>query len=403
MDGEKDARAALESYRLPGVKETGVKLRQEPHADVVEVQYMGLRCAGKKFHHSVASDNNEDLLRRCAKQCKLLLQLRHPNIVQFFGIHFELGVDVPIFVTELLPISLAKCLHRYGLFPESISYAILQDVALALQYLHSQSPPIVHQDLSADNVWLTRDMSAKLADVGVANIVDLDRSKNPYVPPETFALNSRYDRKTDIFAYGVLMVHVVTGRLPVPDVTMKSSVNSVCLHSEVDCRQEYLSEIEDGHQLKGTILQCLSNGPAYRPTISEVLRIVGIMVSQFPSKFANSLEMLQRIEDDADEERVLKLQIHNLSTDGFSVTEVEKLRQKVAKLSAQNIALRATLTAKLSAATRRGKISPSNSGEQQEEYSPVQVRELTNLVSIVMATKCYSPSLFRHLEALRAH
>ena len=127
------------------------------------------------------------------------------------------------------------------------------------------------------------------------------------------------------------------------------------------------------------------------------------MVSQFPSKFANSLEMLQRLEDDADEERVLKLQIHNLSTDGFSVTEVEKLRQKVAKLSAQNIALRATLTAKLSAATRRGKISPSNSGEQQEEYSPVQVRELTNLVSIVMATKCYSPSLFRHLEALRAH
>ena len=382
MDGGKDARSALESYRLPGVKETGVELRQEPHAVVVEVKYMGLRCAGKKFHHSVVSDNNEDLLRRCAKQCKVLLQLRHPNIVQFFGVYFELGRDVPVFVTELLPLSLANSLHRYGHFPESMSYAILQDVALGLQYLHSQSPPIVHQHLSADSVWLTRDMSAKLADVGVAKIVELDRRSGAYVPPEAFALNSRYDRKTDVFAYGLLMIHVVSGQLPIPDiVALKRSVNSACLRSEVDCRQEYLREIEDGHPLAGTILQCLSNSPAYRPTISEVLRKVGIIASQFPSMFANSLEMLQRIEEDADRERVLKLQVCNLSPDGSTVTEVEKLRQKVAKLSAQNIALRATLTAKLAMASRRGKISPSNS-EDQQEYSPVQVKRKTCIFSV---------------------
>ena len=84
------------------------------------------------------------------EECRLLAQMRHPNIVQFIGVYFEEGCRVPILIMEFLPTTLAKCIDRYGVLPEEISYTILHDVALGLYQIHSQTPPIVHRDLSAN-------------------------------------------------------------------------------------------------------------------------------------------------------------------------------------------------------------------------------------------------------------
>ena len=371
MDGEQAARSVLECCTLHGVMETGKELEKGPHADVVELKYMGLRCAGKKFHRSVEEDKNRDLLRRSEEECMVLLKLRHPNIVQFIGVYFQQGFDVPVFVTELLPLSLANCLERYGLLPEGMNYAILQDVALGLEYLHGQSPPVVHRNVCASSVLLTRDMSAKLTDVGVASIVDED--------PEAFAQNAaRYDRKADIFAYGILTIHVLSGRLPISGLSVRVN-GSLIERPEINCKQQYLSRVKDDHPLKDMIFQCLSNSPMYRPTITEIHRRIGIIASQFPITFANSLEMLQKINADATVQRELKMQVQNLSTqnspDSLPVTEMEKLRQKLVKLSAQNVALRASLSRKRpTAVEKRRRVLEVNSEKQPEVYSPVQVR-----------------------------
>ena len=374
MDGEQAARSVLECCTLHGVMETGKELEKGPHAEVVELKYMGLRCAGKKFHRSVEEDKNRDLLRRSEEECKVLLKLRHPNIVQFIGVYFQQGFDVPVFVTELLPLSLANCLERYGLLPEGMNYAILQDVALGLEYLHGQSPPVVHRNVCASSVLLTRDMSAKLTDVGVASIVDEDG-----ISPEAFAQNpARYDRKADIFAYGILTIHVLSGRLPISDLSVRVN-GSLIERPEINCKQQYLSRVKDDHPLKDMIFQCLSNSPTYRPTITEIHQRIGIIASQFPITFANSLEMLQKINADASVQRELKMQVQNLSTqnspDSLPVTEMEKLRQKLVKLSAQNVALRASLSRKRpTAVEKRRRVLEVNSEKQPEVYSPVQVR-----------------------------
>ena len=62
---------------------------------------------------------------------------------------------------------------RYGVLPEAISYGILRDVALGLRYLHEHSPPIIHRDLSANNVLLTSSMNGKISDLGVAKILNI--------------------------------------------------------------------------------------------------------------------------------------------------------------------------------------------------------------------------------------
>ena len=196
------------------------------------------------------------------------------------------------------------------------------------------------------------------------------------VSAEAFAQSAaRYDRKADVFAYGVLTIHVLSGRLPISDLPVR--VNGSLI--ERSGKQQYLSRVKDDHPLKDMIFQCLSNNPMYRPTITEVHRRIGSIASQFPTTFANSLEMLQKINTDATVQRELRMQVQNLSTqdspDSLPMTEMEKLRQKLAKLSAQNVALRASLSRKCpTAVEKRIRFLEVNSEKQQEVYSPVQVR-----------------------------
>ena len=56
---------------------------------------------------------------------------------------------------EFLPTTLTQCLDRYGVMPKEINCSILQNVVVGLRYLHDRHDPIIHRDLSANNVLLT--------------------------------------------------------------------------------------------------------------------------------------------------------------------------------------------------------------------------------------------------------
>ena len=194
MHSQVHVQNSLRQYNLPATRETGLEFGRGSYAAVVEVDYKGLRCAGKKIHRVLYEGQVDNLVRRFEEECRLLSQLRHPHIVQFLGIYFEMDTNAPVLVMEFLPTTLTQCLDRYGIMPEEINYSILQDVALGLRYLHDRHGPIIHRDLSANNVLLTADMKAKISDLGVAKIVEdnptrmFTMTKTPgtqcYMPPE---------------------------------------------------------------------------------------------------------------------------------------------------------------------------------------------------------------------------
>ena len=212
MDAMEDSRTELERYSLRDIHETGREIGRGSYATVVELDYKGLRCVGKKIH-TILYEGQEDVhLRRFEEECRLLSQLSHPHIVQFLGIYFEKVTNAPVLVMEFLPMTLTECLGRYGIMPDEISFSILQDITLGLRYLHERDHPIIHRDLSANNVLLTLDMSAKISDLGVAKILQLANptqlqtmSKTPgtscYMPPEAMVEKARYNLKVNITMY----------------------------------------------------------------------------------------------------------------------------------------------------------------------------------------------------------
>ena len=164
----------FEPYKLTEIRVKDRELGHGSYATVIELEYLGLKCAGKKIHDVLLRQGDASYtVRRFEEECHLLSQIRHPNIVQFLGVYFQQGIRAPILVMEFLPINLTSCIEEYGILPNSTSYSILHDVAVGLNYLHSQRPPIIHRDLSSNNVLLASNMTAKISDLGVARILHL--------------------------------------------------------------------------------------------------------------------------------------------------------------------------------------------------------------------------------------
>ncbi len=398
MEMDRKASLRLNRFYLRGVEETERRLGKGCFSLVVELSYRGLACAGKTFHSQVTA-KTEDFLWRLGELCEMLSDLRHPNIVEFLGVYqkfeHEAGAVSPAIVTELLHTTLSQSIESCGVLPTRMSYAILEDVALGLRYLHERSPPLVHGDLSARNVLLTRCMSAKISDVGVAAFLDWNPAyseilkKVAHLPPEVtvFELDTvgLYTNKVDVFSYGVLIIHVLTGRWPEPDRPSLSNsdyqLQKSLSFTEADSFAEYLHDFGEHHPLMGVTLQCLLSCPGQRPEMSEVLSQVSKVASRSPPVFADSLEMLQKIEEHEGLQASWKLEISRLSLGEditvAKVTELERLRLTVDKLKAENIALKAASRARVVSPMKvsmQAQSQVSTDGSTNGGMSPVQVR-----------------------------
>ena len=182
---------------------------------------------------------------------------------------------------EYLPYTLTQVLESKHILDR---YSVLLDVANGLNYLHSKDPPIIHRDLSANNVLLTQDYMAKIADLGVSTFKQ-HKSNTPtpvpgnpiMMPPEAFNDHHPiYNEKLDVFSFGCLILHTLTGHFPIPTkqfVPKPSNRESYVKVSEWERRAEYVEMLSDDSLVGFVPLakECLSDDPFERPDMIEVV------------------------------------------------------------------------------------------------------------------------------------
>ena len=190
----------------------------------LQVRYRKLVCAGKKLHEilmEAGNDGVDGVVRKYLQECQLMSTLRHPNITLFLGLCFLPGTQLPLLVTERLETSLDDLLEHVSGLPISLKCSVLEDVASGLLYLHKMKPPVIHRDLTANNVLLTSSLVAKISDMGNSRIVNLrgsqmarTLSKLPgtlvYMPPEALDDRHRYGPSLDVFSFGHLALFTLT-------------------------------------------------------------------------------------------------------------------------------------------------------------------------------------------------
>ena len=334
----------LEPYSLSGVTVTDQELGTGSYATVLILDYLGLKCAGKKIHKVLLGEEANSMtytVWRFKDECQILSQVHHPNIVQFIGVFFQHRDHIPILVMEYLPLNLDQCLDRHNL-PNEMRYSILHDVALGLHYLHSRQSPVVHRDLSSNNVLLTSNIRAKISDLGVARILNISPQKithltkapgtPAFMPPEVMIGDPKYDTSVDVFSYGILMIHTFCGKMPIPQIEpVRTEGDRLIPVSEAERRESFLEAIGKDHPLMGLILKCIHNNPGMRANTSEIVSQVADMVEQYPIQFTNQLDMIEYINQLEEQSEVLErenLDYRNSQT----MEKAKQTREAISKL-----------------------------------------------------------------------
>ncbi|MGD0528919.1 MAG: serine/threonine-protein kinase, partial [Polyangiaceae bacterium] len=193
---------------------------------VYDVRHVALdrHFAMKVLRSELARD--DELAARFIQEARATASVRHPNVVEItdFG---KLPTGAPYFVMELLVgETLGHVIKNGGPIPAKRAVRILRQVAGALSAAHAAG--IVHRDLKPDNVFLVGGFKGgsasddvRVVDFGAAKIIGSSRVTRQgvvfgtphYMSPEQ-ASGQPVDHRADVYALGVIMYEMFTGRVP---------------------------------------------------------------------------------------------------------------------------------------------------------------------------------------------
>ena len=188
---------------------------------------------------------------------------------------------LPVMVMEKMQNNLRSLVEKYNNIPLNVKLSILDEVCLGLRYLHSRNPPIVHRDLTPNNILLSYCLEAKITDLGVAKIVKSDNHKTmtklpgtpDFMPPEALSIRPVYGPSLDVFSYGGVILNVTTQLWPQPTdlVQINPDTGKREVVSEVKRRQHYLDKMTEGVEyLKPLVVSCLDDDPKVRPLAADI-------------------------------------------------------------------------------------------------------------------------------------
>ncbi|KAJ7121957.1 hypothetical protein C8R43DRAFT_48929 [Mycena crocata] len=250
-------------------------------------------------------DDVEALLKEFYHEALIWRQLSHPNLLPFFGVYYLEDTKRRLCLVSpwMENGDIARYLRSNPV--DANRLALVLDVALGLEHLHSLK--LVHGDLKAINVLVTRSGRAVLADFGISSVTDskiLQLSTSTiksggtlrWQAPELFS-GSRNSFASDIYAFSCVCYEILTGSLPFPDLTDVAVMYQV-MHGHRPARSSKISD-----EVWNLMTDCWQTEPEQRPSAEEIVfRLRDLPIGAVPtnaasdwdpwytSKFRSSLE-----------------------------------------------------------------------------------------------------------------
>ncbi|KDO23630.1 TKL/DRK protein kinase [Saprolegnia parasitica CBS 223.65] len=245
--------------------------------EVIKGTYHGTPVVVKRM---VRQNIDPENVRMFAEEIQLMMNLRHPNIVQFIGASWNSYSNI-CFVTEFLDRGDLYSVLKNPLIQLSWHHPLWGmtiDISRGMAYLHSMDPPIIHRDLKSMNILVSSSFGAKISDFGLSREKAMDDTMSVtgtplWLPPEMIRAE-RYSEKADVYSFGIVLSELDTRRIPYFDVksgTKKRMPGSALLHKVA---YEHLRPSLSPHCLdsvRDLFVRCTADNPTERPTFEAIV------------------------------------------------------------------------------------------------------------------------------------
>ncbi|KAG8367689.1 hypothetical protein BUALT_Bualt16G0099200 [Buddleja alternifolia] len=246
----------------------------------------GCSIAVKRLTQDNSNANKE---KEFLMELGIIGHVNHPNTAKLVGCCVENGLYL---IFKFYPNgTLSSALHGQTsqCLDWPIRYRIALGTARGLHYLHKCCKHrIIHRDIKASNVLLGPDYEPQISDFGLAKWLPSKWTHHAVIPiegtfgylaPEYF-MHGIVDEKTDVFAFGILLLEIITGRRPV-DATRqnlllwaKPLMESGNLKQLADPKLEGKYDMEQLFRVALTASYCVRQTSIWRPSMTEVLQLL---------------------------------------------------------------------------------------------------------------------------------
>lgn len=255
--------------------------------------------AVKKVRMSQISDNGR---KQAENEVILLKSLYHVNIVRFYD-SFMLDDELNIVMEysdggNLRQLVKLRSREKMGTFPENVIMSWFAQLVLAVAYIHGKN--VLHRDLKAQNVFLTRKNVVKLGDFGISKALSGDDMANTACgTPESMSpeicRGEPYGKKSDIWSLGCVLYEMMMLKRPFEAASLPEMFTRICQGDYAPIPSTFSRE------LRLLIQLMLQQDPSKRPTIEDICRFpfvqapIQAFLSQHVDEFQKALELEARL------------------------------------------------------------------------------------------------------------
>jgi len=236
---------------------------------LAEHPVLGREVAIKELIQTPASD--PVALKRFLQEAQVMARASHPNVIQVYDL--ELLGNVNYIVIELVRGKSMREWLNMGSIPPPQVFAVMHGVLQALDYAHRQG--IVHRDMKPENVLISDDGQVKVADFGIARLIDEPAASSTatktgttvgtplYMSPEQVA-SSRVDGRSDLYSTGIMFYELVTGQPPFTATEYDGPFTLMAKHVQAPPKPPSLFRPGLDPELEVAILKSLAKRPEDR-------------------------------------------------------------------------------------------------------------------------------------------